>query len=93
MAAQETFETLRNQTAVGEQTEHEVFLGAGAGAGAVTAEANSLRTAHNCLTRLFKMRRLRPVNSIHQRAADVIALMEREESATKISELEGEIWS
>ena len=102
VAAQENFESLRAssdqssaEAAAAAQMEREAFLRAKADVETVTAEANSLRAAHNKTLQDAGTRSL----ELQQRTADVIALttqidewkVEREESAAKISELEVEI--
>ena len=102
VAAQENFESLRAssdqssaEAAAAAQMEREAFLRAKADVETVTAEANSLRAAHNKALQDAAARS----SELQQRAADVVTLttqigelkVEREESAAKISELEVEI--
>lgn len=101
-AAQENFESLRSssdqsavEAAAAAQMEREAFLRAKADVETVTAEVNSLRAAHNKALQDAAAKS----SESQQHAAEVIALTaqigelkaEREESATKISELEVEI--
>ena len=86
VAAQKHFESLRIQAVPGEQTEHEVFLRANADAETIAADVDSL-TAHNKVLQDAVVQS----HEIQQRAADVLALTEREESAARTSELEVEI--
>lgn len=102
VAAQENFESLRAssdqssaEAAAAAQMEREAFIRAKADVETVTAEANTLRAAHNkALEDVTAMS-----NELQQRTADIVSFTarigelkaEREESAAKISELEIEI--
>ena len=101
-AAHENFESLRSssdqssaEAAAAAQMEREAFLRAKADVEAITAEANSLRAAHDsalqeAVTRSREsQQRAAEANTLTAQIGELKA--EREESAAKISELEVEI--